>query len=138
MNINWRLYLLYIMGLIAFCVLVSGLVYSSSRAKAFNSRPLVLIHSPIHHDQVIVGEGVIVHATARADNGLARMELWAGDTLVATREESDSNPTSVVISSHWLPMLAGNHVLTVRAVSTDGVEGQAAVDALAEEASLRA
>ena len=116
-----------LLGFIGLCVLVTGIVYFSGRAKAYNSRPLVLIHSPINHDRVSVGEGVIVHASARADNGLARMELWVNDALIATQDAPESHPTSLVLSADWLPMLAGNHVLIARAVSVDGVEGQTAV-----------
>jgi LysM repeat protein len=114
--------------LVASLCLLTGLLYRFlMNARAFNSRPLVLIHNPLNHEQVKVGERVLVHATARADNGLSRMELWVDDALVATQEPPESGLTSLVLSSDWLTTLKGDHILIVRAVSNDGVQGQATV-----------
>lgn len=116
-------------GLFALALLCSvgiSFFYFQGRAKAFNSRPLVLIHSPINHDRVEVGDGVLVHATAREDNGLRRIELWADDQLIAARDVSES-VTNLTLSSHWIPEQTGAHVLIARAISADGVEGQSTV-----------
>ena len=116
------------LGLIALCVLVAGLFYSSSRARGFNSRPLVLIHSPVNHDQVSIGEGLIVHATARSDSGLSRMELWVSNELIAVHEAPEgSAPDNLTLSASWVPKVNGGHVLIVRAYSADGTDGQTAV-----------
>ncbi len=77
--------LLVIMGvvlLIGLILLGIFLGQLSRRGKALNSRPLVLILDPGYGDQVQVGEGVIVHATAREDVGLSRIELWVNDQLI--------------------------------------------------------
>jgi LysM repeat protein len=108
------------------CIIGIALFYFQGRAKAFNSRPLVLIHSPINHDLVRVGEGVAVHATAREDRGLRDIELWVDDRLVEVRDAPQS-VTNLTLSSNWIPSRAGTHVLVVRATSTDGVEGQSTV-----------
>lgn len=126
--------LLGMLALLLICIAAAGLVYFQARASAVNSRPLVLIHAPVNHDQVHVGDGVLVHATARADNGLRRIELWADGVFVDARDVADA-PSTLVFSGSWIPRAAGNHVLIVRAVAADGTAGQAAVtvEALAQE-----
>jgi LysM repeat protein len=120
--------ILGLIGLVLVCVLVLGLAYSSGRARAFNSRPLVLIHSPVNHDQVTVGEGIIVHATARSDNGLTHMELWVGDALVAVSAAPEgSTPSNLTLSIAWVPQIPGSQALIVRAYSADGTDGQTMV-----------
>ena len=43
--------------LVASLCLLTGLLYRFlMNARAFNSRPLVLIHNPLNHEQVKVGE----------------------------------------------------------------------------------
>ena len=117
-----------ILVLIALCVLALGIAYSSGRAKAFNSRPLVLIHSPLNHDQALVGERLVVHATARSDIGLSRMELWVNNTLIGVRDAPEgSAPVNLTLSTTWTPQVAGSHVLIVRATSADYTDGQATI-----------
>ena len=125
---RWGTVLVGFLVVMAVCVLAAGLVYSSTRARSFHSRPLVLIHNPVNRDQVLVGERVVTHATARSDNGVLRLELWVGDALVAARDApEDSSPSNLTLSTSWVPHVTGNHVLVVRALSTDGTEGQAVV-----------
>ncbi len=113
-------------GLIIICISGAALMYFQTRARSFNSRPLVLLHSPVNHTQVKSGDGVLVHATIRTKNGIARAELWADDVLVATRTITDgSKPPSLVFSENWIASTTGNHVLIVRAFSADGTDGQA-------------
>lgn len=109
------------------CIVGISLFYFQARAKAFNSRPLVLIHAPINHDLVGIGDGVLVHATAREDNGLRRIELWADDQLIEARDASSESVTNLTLSSRWIPEQTGAHVLIARAISADGVEGQSTV-----------
>ncbi len=123
--------------LLAVLCVLAYLLYSFAMDRhAFNSRPLVLIHSPFNHDQVRVGEQVLVHATARAGNGLARVELWVDDVLVATRDASEVKPTTMVLSSDWLATMEGFHILVVRAVAANGVEGQSTITIQAQEPGL--
>jgi LysM repeat protein len=125
--LRWGL-ILGLVGLIIACVLVLGLAYSSGRARAFNSRPLVLIHSPVNHGQVTAGQGIIVHATARSDNGLTHMELWAGDALVTVEAAPNgSAPANLTLSATWVPQFPGSQALIVRAYSADGTDGQTMV-----------
>jgi len=120
--------------MVGICILVLGLVYFSSRAKAFNSRPLVLIHNPINYDEVDVGDALNVHATARSDKGLERIELWANDSLIAVQHAPEgTSPTNLTISKSWLVLMEGSNILISRAYSTDGTSGQAAVEITAQQ-----
>jgi len=87
-----------------------------------------LIHNPVNHDQVRLGEGLQVHATARSTRGVKRLEFWADGTLVDVQlPPSGKSITPLVISSQWQPDTPGSHSLVVRAYSADNIEGQAAV-----------
>ena len=123
------------------CILVSlaaGAVYFTSMQKrAFNSRPLVLIHSPRNQEQVPIGERVSVHATGRAADGLLRLELWSGDELIAMQAAPESHPTTMVLAADWVPTVEGIHVLIVRAVATNNVEGQATIAVQASVSAAR-
>ena len=133
--LRWGL-LLGVLALVLICIAAIGLVYFQARSSALNDRPLVLIHAPINHDQVHVSDGVLVHATARADNGLRRIELWADGVFVDARDVT-GDPTMLVFAGSWVPIAEGSHTLIVRAVAADGTEGQATVmvDALPQTAS---
>ena len=125
--------LLVIMGvvlLIGLILLGIFLGQLSRRGKALNSRPLVLILDPGYGDQVQVGEGVIVHATAREDVGSSRIELWVNDRLIASQEADNTEelaPTNLALVSTWLPTFEGEQQIIVRAISTDGIPGQSMV-----------
>ena len=102
-----------------------GQVYR--RGKALNSRPLVLILDPVFGEQFMVGDGIIVHATAREDEGLSRIELWANDILIASRDAEEIAPTNLTLVSTWIPTFDGEQQIVVRAISVDGVAGQSTV-----------
>ena len=121
-----------LLGLILLA-LVLGWFYQ--RDQAYNSRPLVLIHAPHPNKRLMVGEMIVVHATAREDRGLRRIELWADDKLVKAVEPGDQEPINLVLSSGWVPDSAGRHVLVVRAYSSGQVSGQASIRVFAEEAA---
>lgn len=115
-------------ALVIFCIVATSLVYFQARARAFNSRPLVLIHSPINHEQVRVGDGILVHATGREDGGLRRIELWVDNVLVGARDALEGSfPTTLVFSDRWIASAVGEQELIVRAIAADGTEGQASV-----------
>ncbi len=117
-----------ILILIGICFLIAALTYFSTRAQTVLSRPLVLIHNPINRDHVETGSGIIVHATARSQAGIARMELWADDVLVAEQEAPEGTKSALlVLSTGWVPIDPGDHRLVVRAVSDDDVEGQSTI-----------
>ncbi|MBN1814742.1 MAG: LysM peptidoglycan-binding domain-containing protein, partial [Anaerolineae bacterium] len=135
-----RFVLLGLLALLIIC-LVLGLVgyalYRNQRERALSNRPLVLIHAPLNRDQVTLGMGVLAHATARADNGVSRVELWADGTFVTAREYPGEEPADILpLVASWEPQTLGPHVLLVRAFSADGVKGQStvAVEVVAPEA----
>jgi LysM repeat protein len=119
--------ILGLLFLVILCLLAGFLLSRLLGAREFNGQPLVLIHSPANNSQVQVGERMLVHVTARADNGLGHLELWADDVLIAEQEAASNQATSMVLSASWSPRLEGNHELIARAFSSNNVEGQAAV-----------
>ena len=136
-----------ILGLIAFFLLIMLALFvllvvnrSIQSNKDFNSRPLVLIHEPLNHDRVEAGSAVLVHATARqGKGGLRSVELWADDTLAASRQAPEgASPASMVLSESWIPTAIGSHILIVRATAADGVQGQAAITVLVTEGDQQA
>jgi LysM repeat protein len=122
--------------LASLCLLAIGLYSFPERARALNSRPLVLIHNPLNRDEFKTGEMVSVHATARSQSGIARMELWADDVLVAEQAVQNGEQTkSVTFSENWTPLNPGSHTLIVRAVSANGINGQSSIALTAVEDS---
>ncbi len=125
--------------LVGICVVIAILMYFPKRVQAVYSRPLVLIHNPVNNDQVAVGEGIIIHTTARNEKGITRMELWVDGELVNIKEAPQgeaSNP--LVLTTDWQPRTLGKHILLARALSTDDVYGQSSVtiEAVEVETSL--
>ncbi|NTU55228.1 MAG: LysM peptidoglycan-binding domain-containing protein, partial [Anaerolineales bacterium] len=117
-----------VLVLAGLCLLVFSIYYFSQRARAFFSHPLVLIHNPVNHDRVQAGDGLVVHATARDDAGIQRMELWLDDQLIAAEDApADISMANMTMSKSLFPNFAGTHVVTVRAVSSKGGDGQATV-----------
>ncbi|MBM3499083.1 MAG: LysM peptidoglycan-binding domain-containing protein [Armatimonadetes bacterium] len=117
-----------LLALVALCLAAATLVYMQARNRALESQPLVLIHFPGNHEQVRVGEGVVVHASARSKSGISRVELWADGELLTVRDHPEIGPASpLVLTGRWQTDSRGSHVLLVRAISADGAEGQATV-----------
>lgn len=128
MNKKSCLWIGLLLVLIVACIAGIVLVYFQTRPPAVISRPLILIHNPINHAVFQAGDGVLVHATIRADSGLARAELWADEILVASRAVTDGTaPTSLILSEDWIASVVGKHMLIVRAFAADGGEGQASI-----------
>jgi hypothetical protein len=126
-----RGYLLWaagLLGLAVLCIAAMALVYAATRNRALQSRPLVLILSPVNHEQVRAGDGLVVHATARSQRGVDRIELWADGELLTVREGPESGPVSpLVLTAPWQSDSLGSHILLVRAIASDGGEGQATI-----------
>lgn len=125
----------FFIGIVIFLVLVVliGAVliitYGVLRSNVLMHRPLVLIHSPLNHEQAVVGSPLIVHATARSTNGIQRFGLWVDGLQVTARElMADETYSPLVIHTDWIPESTGRHEIILRASSTEGVEGQASVE----------
>jgi len=121
------LIVLGIVLLIGLIILALVLGWFSRRGKAFDSRPLVLIISPKNQSNHLTGEGILIQATAREENGLSRMEVWINDSLVETVEAEVEETTNLELLSYWVPTSAGKQKIIVRATSSDGVDGQGMV-----------
>ncbi len=129
--------LVVVLILIVLCLLMvlAGLIiYNHLESKAINDHPLVLIHTPENRQRVELGQEVSLHATARSQNGIARIELWADDTLIDAQDiPEDEILSPVVLHTYWEPLTAGPHTLVVQATSNSGVRGQATVVLYANE-----
>lgn len=119
---------LIIIAILAISIAVLALIYISQSNRALESKPLVLIHSPLNRDPFLAGEWVSVSATARSDIGLRSVELWVNNAFVDLQSVPEDGLTnSLTFSSSWLAKAAGNNVLIVRAIDADGSEGQASI-----------
>lgn len=110
-------------------LVVVGLLWSrQERQRALDHRPLVLIHAPLPGDRLDLGSELLASATARARAGVSKIELWADGVLVEDREsEADEGTEVLPLAAGWTPTTRGPHLLVVRAVSAEGVEGQSSV-----------
>ncbi len=124
-----------ILAVALLCVAAIAVIYFQRRSVSFNSRPLVLIQQPFNHERILVGEGVPVHATAREDSGLRRVELWVDDELLAVREPADTSPKNLTLTYGWSPVVEGTHVIVVRAISASGALGQSTITVTASAAA---
>ncbi|MDZ4132722.1 MAG: Ig-like domain-containing protein [Dethiobacteria bacterium] len=119
---------LIIVALLLLLLVALALFYFFANNRAIESTPLVLIHSPLNREPFQVGERITIHATARGANGLSSVELWVNDTFVDVQNApEDSSPNALVFSSSWFATSAGNNVIIVRAVASDGTRGQASI-----------
>lgn len=118
-----------ILILVIVCLVAGLLAYLGYvRARSNILRPLVLIHNPLNHERLTVGDGVIVQSTIRAQGGVARAELWVDGLLVAAKKQPDGQAVSpLVFSAGWQPETIGSHVIVVRAFSINGAEGQSSL-----------
>ena len=97
-----RFVLLGLLALVIVCLILGLLgyvLYRNQRERALTNRPLVFIHAPLNRDQVTLGQGVLAHATARAQNGVSRIELWADGTFVAARESLFWRPSPAIFTA---------------------------------------
>ncbi len=125
--------LVVLVAIITICMVIAALFYFVQRAFSYNSRPLVLIHNPLNRDEFTTGQGVFVHATGRSNRGVTHFELWADDVLLAQQDVADQPATPVVLTADWVPTTTGSHLIVARAVSTDGISGQASVGVVVVE-----
>jgi hypothetical protein len=126
-----RIVLFGALALLIVCLLstiIAFIGYRGIRNRALNYRPLVLIHHPLNRQRVGIGLAHIIHATARATDGVSRIELWVDGDFISSQEAPDGDPTSpLVLSANWEPDVLGSHTLIVRATSSRGVDGQSVV-----------
>lgn len=93
------------------------------------TRPLVLIHSPRHGEQIEVGQEVTVRSVARDESKVVRVELWVDGQLQESQTSNlpgGSSPFPLL--ARWQPTSPGTHTLIARAFNARGGQGQASVN----------
>lgn len=99
------------------------------------ARPVVLIDSPGYGESVAMGDMVTVHAVARDDAKVTRVELWVDGQLQESQASLLPGGTSPLpLAVQWQPDSPGAHRLVARAFNADGVRAHASieVEAMAE------
>ena len=120
--------ILILIGICLISAVIALLGYRGLRRTALDHRPLVIIHSPLNREEGVIGQEMILHATARAQDGVSRVELWVDGAMVASRDASDDEAISpLVITAGWTPRILGPHTLLVLASSPHRVEGQSTI-----------
>jgi hypothetical protein len=105
---------------------------------AAEARPVVLISSPTHGQQVELGETVIVQALARDETNVVRVELWVdGELLESQSSTLPEGITPFPLLVNWQPLSPGTHTLIVRAFNIEGARGQGSVTVEAAESADR-
>jgi hypothetical protein len=102
------------------------------------TRPLVLINSPRHGEQVEVGQEVTVQSIARDEGKVTRVELWVDGQLQKSQTSNlpgGSSPFPLL--ARWQPSSPGTHTLIARAFNARGGRGQASVNVEAIELADR-
>jgi len=90
--------------------------------------PIVFFRNPTHGMRLPYGEAVSVHAIARDERRVTRVELWVDDALLHTQTSSQPEGVSPFpIITNWQPTSPGAHTLTVRAFNAQKGRAQASV-----------
>ena len=118
--------LLILGGLLLIAAVLALIIYFTLFPRVRDSqRPLILIHSPENGAELLVGDTVLIHATARDAEGITRVEFWVDDQLegveVSSLEEG-LNPFPMLVS--WEPDREGEFTLTFRAFNSRGARSQ--------------
>ena len=123
--------------LLALCcgaAVLGGLAYFFFVPTA-EAKPLVLINSPRYGERIGVGELVTIHAIARDEAKVTRVELWVDGELQEAKATNLAEGISPFpLLAQWRPLSPGAHTLTVRAFNAhDGrAHGSVHVEAIAE------
>ena len=121
-----------IVGIIGVLSCILALLFAAGyfflRPQEVAARTLVLINAPLNGDRLMVGQTTIIHATARDENNITRIELWVDGALVEV--ETSSLPGGISpfpILANWQPTSIGAHTLTVRAFNSQGARAHGSV-----------
>ncbi len=132
-----KLGVLILIGVILIYGILASIFYFILHKRALTDRPLILIHEPYNEQQIFIGRGAIVHATARNDAGLRCIEFWVNDILVSSHEPADDEPENyMILSESWIPSQTGNYKLIVRAISNNGVSSQSSIEVEVVESNI--
>lgn len=103
-------------------------IRNATRTSRLASRPAVMIHAPHNGEEIPLGMGATIHASARSPDGVSRMELWVDEVLVSMQDYQGAEPISpAVLNTSWQAVSPGEHMLLVRAVSGKGAASTATI-----------
>jgi hypothetical protein len=125
------------LGLVAIIAMIFyGYRFLTLRARANVVHPQVLIHRPFNQQVISPESSTFLHATARAEVGISRIEVWADGEFLYAQEAPESGVGSpMVLHTYWQPNGLGLHEIVVRAYDADEVEGIASIIVVAEEST---
>jgi|SaaInl7_200m_RNA_FD_contig_91_247889_length_3155_multi_4_in_0_out_0_2 hypothetical protein len=108
--------------------LIAAAAYFFLTPQEAAARTLVLIHAPLNGDQLEVGETTSIHATARNESNITRIELWVNGVLVQVETSNLAGGISPFpLLATWEAPSAGPHTLTVRAFNSRGGRAHSSV-----------
>ncbi|MFQ6014425.1 MAG: thrombospondin type 3 repeat-containing protein, partial [Anaerolineae bacterium] len=101
-------------------------------------RPVVLIRSPGYGEQIEVDERVTLHAIARDERKVTRVELWVDGELQQAQSSALAEGVSPLpLVAYWQPLSPGTHTLIVRAFNAEGGRAHASINVEAIERADR-
>ncbi len=101
-------------------------------------QPLVLISSPRNGERVAVNQDTAIHATARGDQKIKRIELWVdGKLLDGQTTNIAGGLVSFPLAVNWRPAISGTHVIDVRAYNVQNSSGRASINVQAVQSGDR-
>jgi hypothetical protein len=115
--------------LLALCLIsaIGGLAYLIWPRDV--ARPVVLIGTPSYGERVAVGERIVVHAVARDEARVTRVELWVDGELQESQASTVPGGISPFpLTAQWEPESPGTHRLTARAFDAEGRRAHASIE----------
>ena len=92
----------------------------------------VTIVSPIPDSRYPADASIPITVLAIGEKDIASLEYWVDGKLLATQTpQLKNNPKLITQTWHWMPMIEGEHAITVRAKDVDGLTGTSNVVHLA-------
>jgi len=102
--------------------------YFLLRPTEVEAKTLVLFHAPLNGDEIEVGQVITIHATARDEDNITRIELWVDGELVEVETTSLADGISPFpLLASWQPTTSGEYTLTVRAFNSRGTRAHSSV-----------
>ena len=128
-NKPFRSCLLIVLGLLAVAAMFFvGYRFLAFRVLTNTPPPQVLIQTPINQLEVSSTQMVPIHATAKSQAGIERLELWIDGEFIYAQDAPQGSPvTPLLLHTNWVPRGAGKHMVVVRAFAANQTQGQASV-----------
>lgn len=120
--------LIVLIIIIILILLLIGIFLLVRYVNQAKERPLIQIQQPYNQEKLTYGRGIIIHATATAQDRLSKIELWVDDQLISEKVNPKGEETpNLVLSAAWVPYPLGDHNIIVRAATKRGATGQASI-----------